>query len=74
MSNEYNLLEKIQVCPRCKRLIDGHPALSRRDNKTKICANCDINEAMFDFRMSLWKDNEQRRILIEKERKWLKNE
>jgi hypothetical protein len=45
-------------CPRCKKFIKGHPALSRRDNKTNICSECGIEEAMWDF-------------FVYKERKWV---
>lgn len=37
------------VCPRCHKDYDGHPALSRKDNKTKICPSCGTQEAMFEF-------------------------
>lgn len=33
-------------CPKCKKKYDGYPALSRVDNKTKICSMCGIAEAM----------------------------
>lgn len=33
-------------CPKCKKQYDGYPALSRVDNKTKICSMCGIAEAM----------------------------
>ena len=34
------------ICPRCKRKINGEPALSRRDNETEICTNCGTAEAL----------------------------
>ena len=34
------------MCPKCKKYYDGYPALSRVDNKTKICSMCGIAEAM----------------------------
>ena len=37
------------ICPNCKNEIVGYPATSRVDNKTKICSNCGIEEAMTDF-------------------------
>jgi len=37
------------VCPRCSRITSKYPALSRRDNKTEICSDCGVDEAMFDF-------------------------
>ena len=39
-------------CPRCNRFTFDFPAISRRDNKTKICSGCGADEAIFDFRMS----------------------
>ena len=55
--------KKVWKCPRCKFDVNDYPAISRRDNKTEICSNCGIEEAMFDFEMHLEK---------EAERKWLK--
>ena len=37
------------VCPNCGEDYDGHPAISRKDNKTKICTRCGIGEALMDF-------------------------
>ena len=34
------------VCPRCGRSYRGYPALSREDNKTRICPDCGIREAL----------------------------
>ena len=37
-------------CPRCKQNIEeGMHALSRRDNKTKICSDCGTDEALSDW-------------------------
>mgnify|MGYP001352526737 CR=1 FL=1 len=36
-------------CPRCSQNFSGHPAISRRDNKTEICSDCGTSEAMNDF-------------------------
>ena len=36
----------MNMCPKCKKHYDGYPALSRVDNKTKICSMCGIAEAM----------------------------
>ena len=33
-------------CPYCKRKFVGYPALSRKDNKTEICPDCGVKEAM----------------------------
>jgi hypothetical protein len=42
-----------KICPRCKEneLNPRLPAnaLSRRDNKTYICDECGVDEAMIDF-------------------------
>ena len=37
------------VCPRCKKVYTGHPAISRVDNKTKICSPCGTEEALNDY-------------------------
>ena len=37
---------KVRVCPRCHRKYVGYPALSREDNKTEICSECGIEEAL----------------------------
>lgn len=65
--------EKGFICPRCGKLFEGKTALCRRDNKTRICDSCGTDEAMFDFQMSQWKDDEEKKILVEKEKRWLKN-
>lgn len=33
-------------CPNCGRVYSGYPALSRKDNKTEICPDCGIAEAL----------------------------
>ena len=35
-------------CPRCKKDTTEFPAISRRDNKTEICRDCGVAEAMAD--------------------------
>lgn len=37
---------KMMVCPICEKEYDGHPALSRVDNKTYICPDCGYRQAM----------------------------
>ncbi len=37
------------VCPICGKDYSEHPAISRIDNKSKICPNCGIKEAINDF-------------------------
>ena len=34
------------VCPKCGQLYKGRPALSREDNKTLICPDCGVREAL----------------------------
>lgn len=36
-------------CCRCGGTVTGFPALSRVDNKSEICSDCGIIEAMQDF-------------------------
>ena len=36
-------------CPKCHKHYRGHPALSREDNKTKICPECGQREALEAF-------------------------
>ena len=45
----------MERCPKCGELYEGYPAISRRDNKTKICSRCGAAEAMFDFAVYLSK-------------------
>ena len=40
---------KFQVCPICHRRYNTPPAISRKDNKTKICPECSANEALIEF-------------------------
>lgn len=42
-------MNKKWKCPSCKKIVKGYPALSRRDNKTKICSFCGTLEAFNDF-------------------------
>lgn len=39
---------KVKVCPRCGRLYDDYPALSRRCDR-QICPECGREEAFEDF-------------------------
>lgn len=36
-------------CPKCGKKYRGYPALSREDNKTAICSECGIIEAVLYF-------------------------
>lgn len=40
---------KNKICPVCGKKYSDYPALSRRDNKTEICPDCGIREAIEDF-------------------------
>ena len=35
-----------RTCPKCKKMYAGFPAISREDNKTEICPDCGIQEAI----------------------------
>lgn len=37
------------ICPKCKQEYQGYPAISRRDNKTEICPDCGVREALEDY-------------------------
>ncbi len=50
---------KNKICPRCKQVIIGYPAISRADNKTEICSNCGIIEALEVFIKSQSKGDEK---------------
>ena len=39
-------MNKIKKCPKCGNTYQGYPALSRKDNKTKICPDCGTREAL----------------------------
>ena len=39
----------MRTCPMCGKEYDGYPALSRKDNKTEICSDCGMVEALADF-------------------------
>ncbi len=40
------------VCPICGRSYRGHPALSRTDNRTLICPDCGIRQALSSIGVS----------------------
>ncbi len=35
-----------RICPRCGKSYNEHPALSRKDNKTLLCSDCGVREAL----------------------------
>lgn len=39
----------INDCPRCTHPMSRHPALSRADDKTSVCSNCGLEEAIEIF-------------------------
>jgi len=49
---------KTNTCPKCGRTYQGYPALSRMDNRTEICPDCGIREAMEDAGLGPWKRRE----------------
>lgn len=42
--------QKPRKCPKCSKKYYGYPALSREDNKTEICSECGVLEALRAFR------------------------
>lgn len=52
---------ELSICPICGKQYFGYPALSRTDNKTLICPDCGVAEAIAVF-MNSKEDvkNEQR--------------
>ncbi len=49
-----------RICPLCGQVYNGHPALSRTDNKTMICPDCGTLEALKSIGVS---DEESEKIL-----------
>ena len=48
--DEFEIIEEQEkICPKCGNCIQGHPALSRADNKTEICSNCGTLETLEVF-------------------------
>lgn len=39
----------MKICPKCKKEYEGYPAISRKDNKTEICSECGLLEALECF-------------------------
>ncbi|MBR3138278.1 hypothetical protein IKG41_02970 [Candidatus Saccharibacteria bacterium] len=48
-TNGLKAAQKRLRCPKCGEYYVGYPALSRTDNKTRICQKCGINEAITIF-------------------------
>ena len=38
-----------RTCPNCGKKYSEHPALSRKDNETLICADCGTKEALAEY-------------------------
>lgn len=51
-----------RICPVCGAPLTAHPALSRRDNKTEVCPDCGIREALSDFGID---EAEQEKIIAQ---------
>lgn len=45
----------VNICPSCGKEYTGHPAISRKDNKTKICPMCGMNEGLHSFLNAVYK-------------------
>lgn len=41
-----NNVTELRICPICGKPYSGVPALSRTDNKTKICPDCGTRQAL----------------------------
>ena len=39
----------MRICPLCGKPMSAYPAVSRKDNKTLICSDCGIREALADI-------------------------
>lgn len=52
MVKKYNKENK-KICPICGSIISFYPAISRMDNKTEICSDCGVREAITIYKMSL---------------------
>ena len=36
----------MRICPKCGKKYEDHPAISRTDDKTEICPECGMREAL----------------------------
>jgi len=48
-----------KICANCGKAITGHSAISRKDNKTEICSECGIIEALEIFKRYSKKQKEK---------------
>lgn len=53
-------IKHLRICPLCGKPYSGAPALSRTDNKTYICSDCGIKQALASIGIS---EEEQEKIL-----------
>ena len=48
-SKRLKAAKKRHKCPKCGAYYIGYPALSREDDKTEICPECGIKEALVRY-------------------------
>lgn len=49
---KHDNISQIRICPLCGEAYAGHPAISRTDNETLICADCGTREALASIGIS----------------------
>ena len=52
---------EFKICPKCNKKYDEYPAISRVDNKTKICPTCGTKEAL-DALKNIQKTKSSRKV------------
>lgn len=57
---EERQITRIKTCPLCGQTYQGHSALSRKDNKVRICPDCGTREALESIGVD---SNEQEEII-----------
>ena len=50
-TNGLKAAQKRRRCQKCGKEYIGYPALSREDNKTEICPECGVIEAIDSYRI-----------------------
>ena len=53
--NKLHGFDALPVCPLCHKDYSEHPAISRKDNKSEICPQCGIKEALEAFKKGVKK-------------------
>lgn len=48
-ANDSKAVQRRRKCPKCGKYYTGYPALSREDNKTNVCSECGVAEALDIF-------------------------